>query len=88
MDERADSGDQQDERHRQLVELEGDVRLEALDGDPAEQVLAHLPVFGVLAEHVGEEDDTDDEGGGGQGRADPVADGVEAPAAAQQDGRS
>src|SRR5882757_175614 len=88
VDQRADAGDQQDERHRQLVQLEGDARLEALDRDPAEQVLADGPVLGILAQHVGEEDRADHEGGGREGGTDPVADGVQPPPAAQQYGRS
>ncbi len=59
VDQRADARDQQHERHRQLVEAEGDVRLEALDRDPAEQVARQGPVLGVLAEQVGEEDHTE-----------------------------
>jgi hypothetical protein len=88
VDERADAGDQQYERHRQLIELERHVGLEAADRDPAEQMLVQRPVFGVVAQHVGEEHEADHERGGGHDHAEPVARTVQPAPAAQQHGRA
>jgi hypothetical protein len=61
VDQRPDSGDQQHETDRQLVDLHTEVHLQAADRYPGEQVLDDGPGVAVPAEHVGQQRDPDAE---------------------------
>ena len=84
VDQRPDSGDQQHETDRQLVDLHTEVHLQAADRYPGEQVLDDGPGVAVPAEHVGQQRQADAERRQRRRAAQQVSPRVGPPAADQQ----
>ena len=84
MDQRPDSGDQQHETDRQLVDLQAEVDVQATDRYPGEQVLEDGPGVAVPAEHLDQKCQADSERRQRGRAAQQVSPGVGAPTADQQ----
>src|SRR6185437_9109922 len=88
MNQRADTGDQQDEADRQRIDEEVSVRLQARDRNPGEQMIVDPAISTALADQVEEEDDGKHERRQGSSDTEVVAPFVGAPTADKQDERA